>query len=113
MNTGLDVGYSHTKAVTGDRRAHFPSVVGTPDKARFSLDGNSGIVLSEPSHVAVGDGAVEQSRFLHRREDRRWIESAEWYALALAAMTELSAAHWCELRIVTGLPVALSCWRSA
>jgi plasmid segregation protein ParM len=107
MNAGLDVGYSHTKAVSGERRAHFPSVVGTPDRARFSLNGNANsIILTEPQAVAVGQGAVEQSRFLHRREDRRWIESPEWYALTLAALTELTPAHWAELRIVTGLPVA-------
>jgi plasmid segregation protein ParM len=107
MQTGLDIGYSHTKAISGDRRAHFPSVVGTPDKARFSLNGNAqSISLLEPQAVAVGDGAVQQSRFLHRREDRRWIESDEWYSLFLAALTELTPAHWCELRIVTGLPVA-------
>ncbi|MBN1815438.1 MAG: ParM/StbA family protein [Anaerolineae bacterium] len=107
MQMGLDVGYSHTKAVSGERRAHFPSVVGTPDRARFSLGGNvDSIILTEPQTVAVGQGAVEQSRFLHRREDRRWIESPEWYALALAALTELSTAHWAELRIVAGLPVA-------
>ncbi len=107
MNAGLDIGYSHVKAISGERRVHFPSVVGTPDKARFSLDGNANsIILQEPQAVAVGDGAVMQSRFLHRREDRRWIESPEWYALALAALTELSTAHWCELRLVAGLPVA-------
>jgi plasmid segregation protein ParM len=107
MNAGLDVGYSHTKAVARERRAHFPSVVGTPDRARFSLNGNeNSIILTEPQSVAVGQGAVMQSRFLHRREDRRWIESPEWYALTLAALTELSTAHWAELRIVTGLPVA-------
>jgi len=106
MEIGLDVGYSHTKAVAGDRRASFPSVVGTPDKARFSLNGRDHITLIEPQHVAVGAGAVEQSRFLHRREDRAWIESDEWLALALAAFTELSGGNWAELRIVTGLPVA-------
>jgi plasmid segregation protein ParM len=106
MNAGLDVGYSHTKAVSGDRRAHFPSVVGTPERSRFSLTDDGGIILTEPQHVTVGAGAVEQSRFLHRREDRHWIESDEWHALALAAMTELTPAHWAELRIVTGLPVA-------
>jgi plasmid segregation protein ParM len=119
MNAGLDVGYSHTKAVSGERRVHFPSVVGTPDRARFSLNGADfanpadsanpradSIILTEPQAVAVGEGAVMQSRFLHRREDRRWIESPEWYALTLAALTELSTAHWAELRLVTGLPVA-------
>lgn len=107
MNVGLDVGYSHTKAVSGERRAQFPSAVGTPDKARFSLNGAAGnIILVEPDHVQVGEGAVAQSRFLHRREDRGWIESAEWYALALAALTELTTAKRATLSVVTGLPVA-------
>ena len=106
MNVGLDVGYSAVKAVAGDRRVTFPSVVGTPDKARFSLDGHTSIILTYPDHVQVGQGAVTQSRFLQRREDRHWVESAEWYALALASLTELTTAKAVELRIVTGLPVA-------
>ncbi|HIQ01893.1 MAG TPA: ParM/StbA family protein [Anaerolineales bacterium] len=106
MNVGLDVGYSAVKAVSGERRATFPSVVGTPDKARFSLSGGHSIILTHPDHVQVGEGAVTQSRFLRRREDRHWVESAEWYALALAAFTELTVAKMVELRIVTGLPVA-------
>ena len=106
MNAGMDVGYSATKAVSGDRRVTFPSVVGTPDKARFSLNGNQSIVLVAPDHVQVGEGAISQSRFLNRREDRRWTESDEWYILALASLTELTAATMAELRVVTGLPVA-------
>lgn len=106
MNIGLDVGYSHTKAVSGERRAQFPSVVGTPDKARFSLNGVTSIVLMEPNHVQVGEGAVAQSRFLHRREDRRWTEGDEWYTLFLAGITELTMASRADLRVVTGLPVA-------
>ncbi len=105
MNIGLDVGYSAVKVVSGDRRVTFPSVVGTPDKARFSLNGNQSIVLIAPDHVQVGEGAISQSRFIRRREDRQWIESQEWYNLALAALTELTTAKRAELRIVTGLPV--------
>jgi hypothetical protein len=73
MNIGLDVGYSAVKAVAGNRRVSFPSVVGTPDQARFSLNGTAGgdIILTEPRHVLVGQGAVEQSRFLRRREGRK------------------------------------------
>lgn len=108
MNIGLDVGYSSTKAVARGRRVTFPSVVGTPDRARFSLDSADAesIILAEPDHVLVGAGAVLQSRHLKRREDRRWTESAEWYHLALAALTELTAATSVDFRIVTGLPVA-------
>lgn len=108
MNIGLDVGFSAVKAIAINRRVTFPSVVGTPDKPRFSLDGAdaSSIVLTEPAHVLVGVCAVEQSRHLKRREDRGWIESAEWKHLALAALTELTPATSVKLRVVAGLPVA-------
>lgn len=111
MFAGLDVGYNAVKAVgDGGRRAGFPSVVGTPDRARFALSANGGsaaaIVLTAPEHVLVGDEAVQQSRFLARREDRRWVESAEWYTLFLAALSELTTATQAEMALVTGLPVA-------
>jgi len=105
MNIGLDVGYSAVKAVSGNRRVTFPSVVGTPDKARFSLDGSTAIVLIHPVNAMVGEEAIAQSRFLNRREDRGWIEGDEWYSLALASLTELTSATVAELVIVTGLPV--------
>ena len=107
MNIGLDLGYSEVKAKAKRRQARFASCVGTPDKARFSFSEDSaGIVLVEPAHVLVGEQAVTQSRFVNRREDRSWIESDEYYYLALAALTELTKATVAELRIVTGLPVA-------
>ena len=108
MNIGLDVGCSTVKAISGQRRVTFPSVVGTPDQARFSLSGADGedTILEEPDYALVGMGAVIQPHHLKRREDRGWIESAEWYHLALAAMTELTAVTSVDLRIVTGLPVA-------
>jgi plasmid segregation protein ParM len=105
MNIGLDVGYSAVKAVSGNRRVSFPSVVGTPDKARFSLDGSKAIVLTHPIDAMVGEEAIAQSRFLNRREDRGWVESDEWYTLALASLTELTSATVADLVIVTGLPV--------
>ena len=105
MNIGLDIGYSAVKAVSGNRRVTFPSVVGTPDKARFSLDGSTAIILTHPISAMVGEEAIAQSRFLNRREDRGWVESDEWYALALASLTELTSATVADLVIVTGLPV--------
>jgi len=106
MNIGLDVGYSATKAIAGNRRVTFPSVVGTPDKARFSLNGTAdNIILTEPAHVLIGAGAVLQSRHLKRREDRGWTESDEWYQLTMAAWSELTTAS-VDMVVVTGLPVA-------
>ena len=106
MNIGLDVGYSATKAISGNRRITFPSVVGTPYKERFSINGTAdSIILTEPAHVLVGAGAVLQSRHLKRREDRGWTESDEWYQLVMAAWSELTTAS-VDLVVVTGLPVA-------
>ncbi len=109
MKAGLDVGYSYTKAVTGTtRQVIFPSVVGTPERARFGLqDGepNSTIFLTVPKQVQIGSGAVRQSRFISGREDRAWVESEEWYLLALAALSGLTKATKAEFTIVMGLPV--------
>ena len=106
MNAGFDLGYWSVKGVTAQKKVRFVSAVGTPDKARFSLTGNGGIVLDEPFHVSIGEQAVLQSRFLQRREDRTWIESDEYYALFLAMLTELTTASKANFRIVTGLPIA-------
>lgn len=109
MKAGIDLGYSAPKVVSGDRRCTFPSVVGTPDRARFSLNGpGENIILTLPTGEScqVGQGAIEQSRFVGRREDRGWIESDEYYWLMLAAFTELTTATVCDLVVVTGLPVA-------
>ena len=112
MKVGFDGGYSDVKAVAGETgkiRVTFPSVVGTPDRARFSLDGEGAndIVLNlSDGTFLVGQGAVEQSRFAPRWEDRAWIESSEYYRLFLATLTELTSATVCNLTVVTGLPVA-------
>jgi len=107
MNAGIDIGYSAVKLVSGERRSTFPSVVGTPDVARFGLGESADIVLETGSGpVMIGEGAVEQSRFLQRREDRAWIESDEYRLLFLAALSELSPATAAGLVVVTGLPVA-------
>lgn len=108
MYTGIDIGYNATKAVTDKRRTIFPSVVGSPDRASFTLNGGNeaAIVLLSPNHVLIGEEAVQQSRFLNRREDRRWIDSGEWLELFLAALTELTSGSPVDVEIVTGLPVS-------
>jgi len=105
----LDVGYDSVKAIGGeDRRVTFPSVVGTPETARISLNGSDArtIILLQPSHVSVGSEAVSQSRFLTRLEDRDWITTDVWYSLAMAALSEITAATLVELDLVAGLPVS-------
>jgi len=106
MNIGLDIGYSRTKVV-GDRgRVDFPSVTGTPDTARFSLNGaQDDMILTYPYHVQVGESAIVQSRHSMRREDRDWIEGEEYHALMLTAFSELTTATWADLIVVSGLPI--------
>lgn len=107
MNIGLDVGYHATKAIAKNTQVFIHSAVGTPDRASFSFSENgAGVILTSPAHVLVGEQAVIQSRFLNRREDRSWIESDDYYHLALAALTEITAATLVDFRIVTGLPIA-------
>lgn len=108
MQIGLDIGYSHTKAVSGERRVIFPSVVGTPERPRFSVgEANQAIVLHTPlGRVQVGEGAVLHSRFLFQREDREWVTSEVYHALALAAFSELTAGTKVKVSVVTGLPLA-------
>lgn len=110
MNVGIDIGYSSVKAVVGsDRLVTFPSVVGTPDRGRFavgSVDGHIILDLPGDGVFLIGEGAITQSRFVDRREDRGWISSNAYRRLMLAGFTELTAATRCELVVVTGLPVA-------
>jgi len=113
MNVGLDIGYAAVKMVSGARRATFPSVVGSPDRPAFALGGEAAIWLQEPGPALVGQEAVEQSRFLRRREDRKWILSEEWYTLAMAALSELTPASAVELVLVAGLPSAFYSDRDA
>jgi len=107
MNAGIDIGYSWTKAIGNGRAAAFASVVGTPDRGRFSLDGGEselGIELIAPRAVLVGDQAVIQSRHLERREDRAWIESPAYYDLLLAAFSSLTEGS-ARVTVVSGLPI--------
>lgn len=117
MNLGIDVGYSAVKIVAGpQRRTTFPSVVGTPEKGRFALNGSKGnnIVLeTDYGTKQVGEGAVLQSRFQERPEDRAWIDSNAYRYLMLAAFTEMTTATSCDLAVVTGLPVAFYSDRDA
>jgi hypothetical protein len=106
--TGTDIGYNATKAVKDRHRVAFPSVVGSPDRARFTLgeEGARSIVLLAPDYLLIGDEAVRQSRFLNRREDRLWTATDEWLALFVAAITELTSDPLADIEVVTGLPVA-------
>lgn len=108
MKTGIDLGYSAVKAVSESKAIYFPSIVGTPDRARFAVNGTVESIILAPDGMEkrlVGEGAILQSRFIGRREDRGWIESDEYRYLIACAFTELTSASRVDLTIVTGLPV--------
>lgn len=108
MKAGIDLGYSSVKGATEAQTFSFPSIVGTPDRARFGLNGAVKSIIVQPAGMekrAIGEGAVLQSRFANRREDRDWIESDEYRYLLAAAFSELTTASRVDLQVVTGLPI--------
>lgn len=105
MNIGYDGGYSKIKAIMGNERTSFPSVVGTLDSAQLDLGNNARIAMLEPDGYLVGAGAVTQSASITRNESRNWAGSKDWRKLFLAALSELTTATSGDLNVVTGLPV--------
>lgn len=107
MNIVVDLGYSHTKTIGQNHQPIiFPSLTGTPDKSRFSLNGhNDGIILTSPYHKLVGEQVEEQSLFAQRWEDREWFQTDDYMALLYAALTEVTGSVHANVNIVTGLPV--------
>jgi len=110
MLAAIDVGYSHTKGATDGRREIFPSVLGEVQQAHLDLDlaeRNDYIQIeTERGAWLVGDAALEQSGAKTRRQDRRWIETPEYEALLLAAISQLTSATGVTIELVTGLPVS-------
>ena len=110
MKAGIDIGYSEAKATTGQVRVQVPHAIGTPDRARFTLNGtNDGMIIVTPEGMEprlVGELAIEQSRFQARREDRNFVSSDEYGYLMAATFTQLTKASRVDLQVVTGLPVA-------
>lgn len=107
MYAGIDIGYDSTKVMSGERKAAFKSVVGTPERSRFSLGQNgTDMVLNDKDGTwLIGDTAIEQSRFVNRREDGAWYKSTEYRLLKLAAFGQLTTGTSVKMIVVTGLPV--------
>lgn len=111
ITLGCDIGYSQTKVVAqvrGERvEKMFPSIVGTANVSRFSvLPSQSFLICENGNNWMIGKEAIDQSRFVLRREDRNWIDSEQWYLLFLAALSELSDKGKEDVTLVTGLPVS-------
>jgi len=108
MIIGIDLGYSHVKGCVNGHKFIFPSAVGSPESAAFSLDSDSRIALQTDSGlVQIGQAVLDQSRFVSRPEDRGWIASDEYKWLFCAALSEATTTFWADsVMIVTGLPIA-------
>ncbi len=109
MIAGIDIGYSHTK-IASATKFRFPSIVGNVEVRRWeglprAEQGPILILTTEDGRWAIGSDAAASSRFTSRREDRNWIESAEYQRLYLAALSCLTAAKYTRISLVTGLPV--------
>ena len=107
----IDIGYGVTKGVKGlgdADRVSFPSAVGSPDQASFSLG-----LTGRPSHLIkpvdalIGTSAVKQSAFISEgRRDRDWVKSQTWYSLFCFAMSRLIHADNVTANLVVGLPIS-------
>ena len=107
LRIGVDIGYNKTKVVTALSYRIFASAVGTCFEHQFSMSRNgNGIAFETPREVAIGEQAIQFSQFAHRREDRDWIKSEEYYMLWLAALSEATHEPTAQIRAVTGLPVS-------
>lgn len=102
---GFDGGYNAVKVTNLNDQTTFPSVVGTPDTARFSLNATSDVIIEyNGESYLVGESAVLQSRMIQRREDRHWFQSEQYIVLYLAALSAMSAKA--DVNVITGLPMA-------
>lgn len=110
ITAGIDCGYYMTKLVAMAEKKierSFPSIVGSPDMSKFAAMPERNFTISENGdNWLVGEEAIDQSRWIHRREDRSWIESKQWKTLFLAALSEITEKPRNEMLLVTGLPVS-------
>lgn len=108
MNAGIDIGYNTVKGVAGKKKFGFSTVVGTPERSRFGLNGHSktGIVLKDQSgQYLIGDLALHSSSFAPRREDPRWYTTDFYYRLLEASLGQVTTGTSVKMTVVTGLPV--------
>ncbi len=111
MIASIDLGYSHVKAAADGRRVIFPSVWGevqTSHMADYGLENGAGYIgiTTDDGSWFVGNAALEQSSMHSRRQDQGWVRTPEYRALAMAALSELTAGSGVAIQMVTGLPVA-------
>jgi plasmid segregation protein ParM len=105
MIIGLDIGYNAVKMFDGKTKTMFSSVTGTVNRSRFGLGAKEDFIIKIPGdgEWMVGQTAVNESRIVSRREDRKWINTPEYYRLFIAALSKVNDSI---VSIVTGLPVA-------
>lgn len=106
-----DVGYSHSKGIdSAGKRAIIESVWGEVQRVDFNRDdlstnGHVTQIGTEKGEWFLGQSALEQSRFVTRRQDPDWIFTPEYLALHLYLLSEMTQATQATIDLVTGLPV--------
>ncbi len=107
MDVGFDGGFYSTKAISGERVAHFESFAVRPTESLFSLNGHQTIIVaSEQGRYLCGAEAVKKAQTGARKESAAWIETPEYLSLFRAALSELTEATQATINLVTGLPLA-------
>jgi plasmid segregation protein ParM len=107
VDIGYDGGFYATKAISGERTAHFESFAVRPSESLFSLNGHQTIIVSsQHGRYLCGAEAVKKALTGARKETAAWIETPEYLSLFCAALSELTEATQATVNLVTGLPLA-------
>lgn len=108
IRVGLDIGYAFTKVVSSKAPPFFfPSVTGTVDRAKFSVEGDkTTAVIVDEEEFFVGESAVVFSGVDTRLEERTWINTPNYKAILHVALSQITAMQNPTAAVVTGLPIS-------
>jgi plasmid segregation protein ParM len=108
---GLDIGFGYVKAMTPDKRALIPSLVGPAEAVRYESDvieaNGHGVTLEVDGRwYFVGEQAELQSASASQTLDATRTGSAEYKALFYAAASEVVKTTSDRVAVISGLPVS-------
>lgn len=106
MIYSADLGFCYFKGLgPHNEQIIFPSVVGEipPSQSDLFSNGDFSITLNGNSWL-LGDSALRQSLLIDDQQSRDWVLSAQWRAMLLAGISQVTKASKIDVEIVTGLP---------
>lgn len=106
MIISWDAGYAYAKMLgPHNEQVIFPSVLGEipPSQSDLFSSNDFQITLNGNSWL-LGDSALRQSLLVDDQQSRDWVLSAQWRAMLLAGISQVTKASKVDVEVVTGLP---------